>query len=297
MLNKTNGLQVRVVDGWGQPKRVIEMTGSSLTIGRLPDNDLVLDSEVVSRQHVRLDWDGVQMTVTDLGSRNGTMLEGRRLKPQKAQAWEHGEALQVGYYWLKLDQPARSATQPARRPKRRGAQPMSAATTDRQSPGGGKVVSRPVTRPALRRLAAPMLALAVLLPLGFLLYRFLVPMRSAPSQVAEPVIDQFSPGRSPISLGDQVSLNWTVRDATSLILQQSKSVTGLQGEIVRPGRDTTYTLIAINKNKRQWRQCEVKVLEPHRSPAGKEFLNTGPRTAVGEDERSGRDDRHAAPPR
>jgi hypothetical protein len=49
-----------------------------LTVGRLPDNDLVVDDPSVSKRHAVLRWDNVarRCTVKDLGSRNGTTING-----------------------------------------------------------------------------------------------------------------------------------------------------------------------------------------------------------------------------
>ncbi|WP_224249890.1 FHA domain-containing protein [Hyalangium gracile] len=47
-----------------------------MQVGRLPDNDLVIEDPSVSKRHAVLRWSRVarQCTVTDLGSRNGTLL-------------------------------------------------------------------------------------------------------------------------------------------------------------------------------------------------------------------------------
>jgi hypothetical protein len=49
-----------------------------LSIGRLPDNDLVLEDPSVSNRHARLRWNGDSQTceVEDLGSSNGTLANG-----------------------------------------------------------------------------------------------------------------------------------------------------------------------------------------------------------------------------
>lgn len=50
------------------------------TVGRSFDNDLVLDSADVSRHHARLDRSGAQLVVTDLGSTNGTRVNGHPVR-------------------------------------------------------------------------------------------------------------------------------------------------------------------------------------------------------------------------
>jgi hypothetical protein len=108
MLNKLDMPQVQVLDQQGELLQTKYLTEHGLRIGRQPDNELVLESDLVSRHHVRLDWDGRQVAVTDLDSRNGTLLDGKRLEPQVAQSWPWGETLRVGPYRLQL-QPPRSA--------------------------------------------------------------------------------------------------------------------------------------------------------------------------------------------
>ncbi len=52
------------------------LTGQELRIGRAADNDLVLDSRVVSAHHARLQRVGDDVVITDLGSSNGTFVNG-----------------------------------------------------------------------------------------------------------------------------------------------------------------------------------------------------------------------------
>jgi pSer/pThr/pTyr-binding forkhead associated (FHA) protein len=51
----------------------------SLTIGRTPDNDLVLDGATISRNHARLALDGLSATIADLGSANGVLVDDRSI--------------------------------------------------------------------------------------------------------------------------------------------------------------------------------------------------------------------------
>ena len=51
---------------------------SSLTVGRSPDNDIVIDDPTVSRTHARITLDGGHFTVEDLNSTSGTQVDGRK---------------------------------------------------------------------------------------------------------------------------------------------------------------------------------------------------------------------------
>ena len=52
---------------------------SSGTIGRAPDNTLVLDDPLISKHHARIDVSPNGLVVTDLGSTNGIYVEGQRV--------------------------------------------------------------------------------------------------------------------------------------------------------------------------------------------------------------------------
>ena len=55
-----------------------ELLGPSITVGRVADNDIVVDDNMVSRHHARLEMRGDTYILTDLGSANGTWVNGRR---------------------------------------------------------------------------------------------------------------------------------------------------------------------------------------------------------------------------
>ena len=48
-------------------------------VGRAEENDLVLDSPRVSRQHARIEVTGGEYRLVDVGSANGTFLNGERV--------------------------------------------------------------------------------------------------------------------------------------------------------------------------------------------------------------------------
>lgn len=62
----------------GKIERVVPWEGDSFTVGRSSDCDLVLAQDEVSRRHARFVRDGGCYAVHDLGSVNGTLVNGRR---------------------------------------------------------------------------------------------------------------------------------------------------------------------------------------------------------------------------
>lgn len=55
---------------------VVPLRGGGITVGRSDECDIVLHAPSVSRQHVRIDPQGRDVLVTDLGSTNHARLEG-----------------------------------------------------------------------------------------------------------------------------------------------------------------------------------------------------------------------------
>jgi len=70
------------------------LTGLIKEIGRTSDCDLCIpDDERMSRLHARLDWDGTDWIVVDLGSTNGIFVNGEKVAERKLRA---GDVLEVG---------------------------------------------------------------------------------------------------------------------------------------------------------------------------------------------------------
>ena len=63
----------------GQAVRQIRLGTAPLKVGRTPDNDVVLPLPEISRRHCVVQVEGQHAMLTDLGSTNGTYVEGKRL--------------------------------------------------------------------------------------------------------------------------------------------------------------------------------------------------------------------------
>jgi predicted component of type VI protein secretion system len=64
------------------PGKVFELTQAELTLGREPGNDIVINDGEISRKHARLSLQGDTYMLEDLGSTNGTFVNGQRLMGQ-----------------------------------------------------------------------------------------------------------------------------------------------------------------------------------------------------------------------
>jgi hypothetical protein len=85
-----------------QPGTVIEVSDLNATVGRAPGNDLVIGAPEVSREHARLRREGNALEVRDLGSRNGTWVNGTRVSSHLARS---GDEIAFGTLRFRLDLP------------------------------------------------------------------------------------------------------------------------------------------------------------------------------------------------
>jgi pSer/pThr/pTyr-binding forkhead associated (FHA) protein len=76
-----------------------DLEGGGVTIGREPDNDIIVENLLVSGYHARVDAAGKDIILTDLQSKNGTFLNGERTTSAKL---NNGDEILVGKHTIVL---------------------------------------------------------------------------------------------------------------------------------------------------------------------------------------------------
>jgi hypothetical protein len=95
--------------------RAIPLPAGTHFIGREPESAVWIDASVVSRHHARLVVDDVGLMLEDLGSHNGTFVNGERVDGLRRLL--HGDQIRVGSAVMIVHDPpeyAATLTDPAR---------------------------------------------------------------------------------------------------------------------------------------------------------------------------------------
>ncbi len=80
--------------------RRVTMDESPLTIGRLPECSVVVEDANVSRRHAEVRRDGPDVVVVDLGSTNGTRVNGAQVRTRRL---DDGDEIMVGRTSLRFE--------------------------------------------------------------------------------------------------------------------------------------------------------------------------------------------------
>jgi hypothetical protein len=84
------GTDLRILPGKVLPLKPETRLGAEV------DNDIVLGDQFVSGHHARLRWDGAVWWIEDLGSTNGTAVDGQLCLPHNPQPLRGGAHLKLG---------------------------------------------------------------------------------------------------------------------------------------------------------------------------------------------------------
>ena len=74
-----------------------QLEGDGITVGREPSNDIVVENLLVSSYHARIDPAGKDYILTDLQSKNGTVVNGERVTSSKL---KNGDQILIGKHQL-----------------------------------------------------------------------------------------------------------------------------------------------------------------------------------------------------
>ena len=83
-----------------QTPRIVLLVEDQYIIGRADDNDLVLDSDYVSRRHARVTRSGDYLYIHDLSTLNGTWFDQERLEPGTPHRLNASRVIRIGDYYL-----------------------------------------------------------------------------------------------------------------------------------------------------------------------------------------------------
>lgn len=89
----------------GSVYREVPLTGTTVTIGRLPNNTLVLDAQLVSRTHAEISFGAQGPVITDVGSSNGTQVNDAPLLPNQPRVLQPGDKVHIGPFVLEYQPP------------------------------------------------------------------------------------------------------------------------------------------------------------------------------------------------
>jgi len=89
-----------IIEFQGNVIRTLPLLFAQLKVGRAPDNDLSLQHPAISRHHLEISRNGLTLVLTDLGSVNGTYVDGTRILPHHPTRVERGQSLRIGPFVL-----------------------------------------------------------------------------------------------------------------------------------------------------------------------------------------------------
>jgi pilus assembly protein CpaF len=143
---------VLVTEEGGAQQR-LEFSKQKITVGRVQGNDIILSKRNVSKKHAQITLDREQPIVVDLGSTNGTWVNGHRISSPVA--LKAGDKIYIADFILTLDTGAQRRTQGQRDPSLPPPVPSSVSLSGHAQQALEPEASAPSTdRPAARALEA-----------------------------------------------------------------------------------------------------------------------------------------------
>src|SRR5262245_38365474 len=111
-MTSTRPLALRFISGKFQGSEYALAESGEMLVGRSGDVQIVLSEDMVSRRHARILYDGQKITIEDLGSTNGTFVNGEKIKHANL---KEGDRVLIGSSIFKVVYADTSASMPRRR--------------------------------------------------------------------------------------------------------------------------------------------------------------------------------------
>src|SRR3954468_7480542 len=92
-------VNIFIITGQSLGRKFRLRPGQILFAGRSSSTDIFIDENLVSRRHAKFAWVGDEVKVQDLGSTNGTFVNGRRVTGSTLQS---GDKVQIGQTLMKV---------------------------------------------------------------------------------------------------------------------------------------------------------------------------------------------------
>ena len=128
----------------------MDLPPDEITIGRQEGNELRLNHRMVSRKHATIKTTAKTCRVTDLGSANGTLVDGEKLEPNSPKLIKSGAVITIGPFEMVLEQIAVVAAKPAPDTKEKPAKPAAKQPPAKKPPPPPKPLRPPAPRRADR---------------------------------------------------------------------------------------------------------------------------------------------------
>lgn len=140
-----------ITEALGELELIVD---DKLSVGRGKDNDVILGSKQVSRQHAELSVNDNKLLVQDLGSSNGTLVNSTKLEPNKPTALSEEDVVTFAAFSFKVKQVPYAA--PAATPVKetQTIEPASVEQEPVTDPATAKVNKEPLVKKASPEVAA-----------------------------------------------------------------------------------------------------------------------------------------------
>ncbi len=111
-MTSTRQLALRFISGKFQGSEYALADSGEMLVGRSGDVQIVLSEDMVSRRHARIAYDASRITIEDLGSTNGTFVNGEKIKRADL---KEGDRVLIGSSIFKVVHAETSAGAPRKR--------------------------------------------------------------------------------------------------------------------------------------------------------------------------------------